>query len=140
MILRLEISGWRTCNNENNVSMCVCNPPPSTDELTTFDQSVFLSHLRHLELCDRHNGRIQNEGGWQGPPAAKHGQVCGEKVWVSAEGPGVGWISWPRSCPLFEGRLEGAIHHCPPPCPRPRHSSVSAKNGRPQHSATCDPY
>ena len=38
------------------------------------------------------------------------------------EGPGVGWISRPSrsSCPLFEGRLEGAIHHHCPPLPRSR--------------------
>ena len=66
-----------TCKNENNVSMCVCNPRPSPDESTTFDQSVFLSHLRHLELCGRHNVRIQN-GHLQASVAKCAGKSVGE--------------------------------------------------------------
>ena len=100
-----------TCKNENNVSMCVCNPRPSPDESTTFDQSVFLSHLRHLELCGRHNVRIQN-GHLQASVAKCAGKSVGE---CRERGPRWDGLAARSSCPLFEGRLEGAIHHCPPP-------------------------
>ena len=70
------------------------------------------------------------------PPAAKHGQVCGKKCgW---RGPGWDGLACPLLSP-FWGTVGGGYSPLPP-LPAKRHSSVSAKNGRPQLSATCDPY
>ena len=46
---------------------------------------------------------------------AKHGQVCGKKVWVSAEGPGVGWISWPAPVPFLRDGWRVLFTTAPPP-------------------------